>query len=509
MAKPNAADEPAGMERADIKRHLRFAKDEPVSVAFALGGDGKAIMQFDRRKPGRALEKQLKDAAPDSKSHRWGTALVDPNDDKTVCFTVNKAGGGLARKLIVALKGTGFNKVKIQLDDGTEVEAHEEADTEGTEGDEAKPAAAPAAAAATPAEPSPAAANQPNPAALAKDLTDLVKRMLAVIAKDPTQKAALAELATDAQASLKRGDLDQASAGIDILREAVKDGEAASAGRGGGAAQVSMPNGAGPAPAAANGKAAPAANGKAAPADGQPDLRQEGEQILALLAETVKKAMAMVSQIPGLGEIVKSVVPAVQAAIKSGQLELAMSGVQRLADAIVGGSGGAAGGAGSGDKSSSRARRQAGPRHRQGGQRLDRDAAKGDVRGAEAREGVRHRPGRPRSVGRSDQDHAHQGRWHAAPSRRPADARAGSGQQIARPRRTRQAHRTRAQAGPALPEACERGSNDQDVGQQSVPSADDRQDGDVQPRRAAEEHPLTRATRPRPFANPRSRSCHD
>lgn len=350
MAKPNAADEPAGMERADIKRHLRFAKDEPVSVAFALGGDGKAIMQFDRRKPGRALEKQLKDAAPDSKSHRWGTALVDPNDDKTVCFTVNKAGGGLARKLIVALKGTGFNKVKIQLDDGTEVEAHEEADTEGTEGDEAKPAAAPAAAAATPAEPSPAAANQPNPAALAKDLTDLVKRMLAVIAKDPTQKAALAELATDAQASLKRGDLDQASAGIDILREAVKDGEAASAGHGGGAAQATMPNGAGPAPAAANGKAAPAANGKAAPVDGQPDLRQEGEQILALLAETVKKAMAMVSQVPGLGEIVKSVVPAVQAAIKSGQLELAMSGVQRLADAIVGGSGGAAGGAGSGDK---------------------------------------------------------------------------------------------------------------------------------------------------------------
>ena len=245
---------------ADIKRHLRFAKDEPVSVAFALGGDGKAIMQFDRRKPGRALEKQLKDAAPDSKSHRWGTALVDPDDDKTVCFTVNKAGGGLARKLIVALKGTGFNKVKIQLDDGTEVEAHEEADTEGTEGDEAKPAAAPATA----AEPSPAAAAPPNAAALGKDLTDLVKRMLAVIAKDPTQKAALAELATDAQASLKRGDLDQASAGIDILREAVKDGEAASAGRGGGAPQAGMPNGASPVAAGPNGKAAPV---NAQPAD--------------------------------------------------------------------------------------------------------------------------------------------------------------------------------------------------------------------------------------------------
>ena len=115
MAKPAAKDEPAGMDKAELRKHLRFAKAEPIMVAFALDESGKAIVQLDKRKPGRALEKMLKDDAPGSKNHRWGTAVVDPDDEKTIRFTINKPGGGMARKLSVALKGTGFSKIKLLL----------------------------------------------------------------------------------------------------------------------------------------------------------------------------------------------------------------------------------------------------------------------------------------------------------------------------------------------------------------------------------------------------------
>lgn len=403
MAKAATLDEPAGMEKAEIKRHLRFAREEPISVAFALGGDGKAILQLDKRKPGRALEKQLKDAAPDSKSHRWGTALVDPDDAKTIRFTVNKAGGGLARKLIVALKGTGFNKVKIQLEDGTELEAHEEADEEDKDASEARPAAAPAAeaGAAADAAPEPAEstmgaaaegaaadagaapataseasaapeaaaappAGQPNAAVLAKDLTALVKRMLVVISKDSTQKAALTEMATDAQVSLKRGDLEQAGAGIDIFREALNDCEAAINGGGqksaaaGAAPTSAAPTGAAPTSAAptgatSNGAAAPQAQGNQAGHQNgtqpsgtggiAPDLIKEGEAILASLTGALKKLMPMLGMVPGLGELVKAVVPAVQSAVKAGEIERAREGLQQVLEAVAKGQmGGVAGG---------------------------------------------------------------------------------------------------------------------------------------------------------------------
>src|SRR3954462_668475 len=122
MAKAEAAS--AGMDKAELKRHLRLATEGAIPVAFALDATGKnAVLQMHRSKNPKALEKQLKDEAPDSKNHRWGTASVDPDDPKLVRFTINKAGGGIARKLVIALKGTGFNKVKLQLEDGTELEA--------------------------------------------------------------------------------------------------------------------------------------------------------------------------------------------------------------------------------------------------------------------------------------------------------------------------------------------------------------------------------------------------
>src|SRR5260221_12272921 len=110
MAKA-VSGEAAGLDRGDLKRLLRLARKEPVHSAFAFGGDGKAIIMLDKRKPPRALEKGIKDQAPDSKNHRFGSVEINPDEPKLARFVVNKASSGVARRLVIALKGTGFNKV--------------------------------------------------------------------------------------------------------------------------------------------------------------------------------------------------------------------------------------------------------------------------------------------------------------------------------------------------------------------------------------------------------------
>ncbi len=295
------AAESIGSDKAELKRLLKLAVDKPVHMALALGKDGKAIVKLDKMKNPKALEKGLKDDAPDSKNHRNGMVSIDPDDPKTAIFQVTKAVSGIAGKLTIALKGTGFSKIRIVMDDGTALEDHAgedededddagdglaAADSGGADdqdgdddadatqdgsdpdarpvmGDEAATSGGAEAATADPgadadgsapaatgaAQPDP---DQPDAASLTKDLTGLVKQMMAVIAKDPTQKTALAELATDAQASLKRGDLAQASAGLDILRDAIGSGSAAPpAPQAPNAPAANGSNGAAPDPAAA------------------------------------------------------------------------------------------------------------------------------------------------------------------------------------------------------------------------------------------------------------------
>jgi hypothetical protein len=281
-----AKDAGPGLDRAELKKALTIARRQPMHCAFALGADGKPVILIDKIKKGPGLDRDLKTKAPDTKNHRFGVVEIDQDNPKLCRFTINKAGtGGMARKLIVALKGTGFNKVLIQLEDGSTVETEEGEDEET--GDEVAAAGkagaeesggtepAPATANANPAEPptsdnqsqgvaapsaQPAAGNQqaagPDAASLTADLTALVKKMVAVIATDPTKKSALAELATDAQASLKRGDLQRAAAGIDVLREAL-----GSAGDTGG---QPAPNGASRAAPAPNAAAPPDASAAAA-----------------------------------------------------------------------------------------------------------------------------------------------------------------------------------------------------------------------------------------------------
>ncbi len=238
------AGESIGDDKGDLKRLLKIAIKEPVHMAFAIDGNQSAI-KLDKVKNPKALMKLLQDGMPSAKIVRFGTAIVDAEEPKKVTFQINKlAGGGTAKKLAKALKGTGFSKVTLMTEDGEVEEAQEE-----EEEPQEEPTAA-AGAAADPEAPAAPAAAAPEPAAedagaLTGQLTALVKQMVEVIKKDPSAKAALAQLATDAQASIKGGDLRQAAAGIEILRQAIADAS-------------------GPGAAAAPANGATPANGKAA-----------------------------------------------------------------------------------------------------------------------------------------------------------------------------------------------------------------------------------------------------
>ena len=281
-----------GMDRTELKKHIQFAREEAVQLAFAIGGDGEAVIHMHRRKPGRALEKELKEASPDSKNHRWGTLSMDPDDPKLARVVVNKAGGGLSRKLGKALKGTGCGKVQIVLEDGTEVDVHEEEDGDvdvslkpteeladgpddgqdqrGDDGDRAAPPGdglladddapprggpgrdlgdipvSPRMAPPSRPDAPPGTGTLPDMKALTLALSGLVKRLLDAVKHDPSQREELTTLATGAQASLRSGDLDGAAAGMDVLRQALDDvagGAAPAAGNpGAGKPQPSPPS---------------------------------------------------------------------------------------------------------------------------------------------------------------------------------------------------------------------------------------------------------------------------
>src|SRR4051794_16129395 len=260
----------AGSDRAELKKLLVLARKQPVHMALALGGDGKAIVKLDKLKNPRTLVKDLREEGG-SKNHRFGTVMIDPDNPKLARFIVNKEIGGFARRLVVALKGTGFTKVMIVSEDGTALEdaageddefasdeddnyAAEEDDADGQpsqiaslgNGSESQHGETTYVSADAFARDEPAGdeasgeqsatgqdggevAPQLDKTALAADLTGLVRNMMTVIARDPSQRAGLVQLATDAQANLKRGELEQAAAGIDLLREALDSAPSASA----------------------------------------------------------------------------------------------------------------------------------------------------------------------------------------------------------------------------------------------------------------------------------------
>lgn len=107
----NTASPRAGMQKPELKTHVRLARRAPVHIAFALGGDGKAIILMDRHKQPRAVLKELKQQAADSRSHRCGAMTLDEENPKLARIVVDKPAPGLARKLIKALSGTGVKQI--------------------------------------------------------------------------------------------------------------------------------------------------------------------------------------------------------------------------------------------------------------------------------------------------------------------------------------------------------------------------------------------------------------
>lgn len=105
-------EEGGGLDKRDIRRLLKYAQADPIAMALGIGEDGRPVIQLDRRRPPRAVLKQLLDEAGDLREPRFGTLAVS-EDRRTATFTLNKQAGGLKRKLTVALKGTGITRVEI------------------------------------------------------------------------------------------------------------------------------------------------------------------------------------------------------------------------------------------------------------------------------------------------------------------------------------------------------------------------------------------------------------
>ncbi len=201
------ADVDTGMDKQDMKRLLLKSKQEPLNCAFGQGAEPSVgLLMIDRVKQPKALDKELGKAFPDAKNTRWGTAFVDVDDNpKLVKFRINKPVSGMARKLAKTLRGTGFTKVEILLDDGTPVEAYSEEE----EGEAATAAAGP--------PPLPAAGADIG--ALQRALAALIPRIQTVA--DPAHKAALAKLAAEINGQLKANAPGEAASSIDRLREAL------------------------------------------------------------------------------------------------------------------------------------------------------------------------------------------------------------------------------------------------------------------------------------------------
>lgn len=197
-----------GMELADLKRLLMKSKAEPVNVAVGLSGK-TAVMMLHKMKQPRAVSKDLEGKFKDLKTPRWGTAFVDTDEDpKLVILTLNRAGGGLGRRLKKTLKGTGFSKVRIQLEDGTVDEDIGEED-EGEAGEE---------------EGHTQGAEPPapwNPAEVTARLTELVKQMVGVVKSAPDRVGELKDLATKAQAAIKTGAENAAIEAVDAFASAL------------------------------------------------------------------------------------------------------------------------------------------------------------------------------------------------------------------------------------------------------------------------------------------------
>jgi hypothetical protein len=218
------ADAGTGMEKAEMKTLLKRATiEKPVRFAFAMGTNNSlALLILDKQKQPRALGADLEKKFPDAKNMRFGEAFngaaSEDEDSKLVKFRVNKPITAMARRLVKTLKGTGFTRVEIILEDGTAVESEEEAD-------EQQPASGTAKSTdgvPPPPPPPPPEAQKPDPAELQRQLAALIPKIPVAAAADPTRLDTLKKLAVDATTNLKTGNLVYAATVIAQLAKALE-----------------------------------------------------------------------------------------------------------------------------------------------------------------------------------------------------------------------------------------------------------------------------------------------
>lgn len=236
------------MSAAEMKPILAMARHgNPASCVIALTKDKEGVVLLHRRRAPKQLLAQLKKQAAgiglelEVPTLRFGRAVVDQHESASLLtFTVNRdAPGSMRPKLLEQVRKAGFSRVEIIADAGLESEPDE--DEEEAEGAAAAagPAETPFASAApsapaAPSEPPAAPAAQaeapppagpqgqgPDTAVMTKILTDLVRRMIPVIAADRGRAGTLKELALRAQAQIKTGDVSGAGAAIEALRREV------------------------------------------------------------------------------------------------------------------------------------------------------------------------------------------------------------------------------------------------------------------------------------------------
>jgi hypothetical protein len=231
------------MEVADIRRLLNESKSsgKPIGCAVGMSKDMKtALLLLHKTHEGSELGRNLKKDVPDVVNMRFGTARIDEENQKMVRLVLNRPVSGVAKKLIKTLKGTGYTKVKLGLEDGTEFEGAD--DEEDAQAQAAKQAQAPTAEAARPAPPPPAteapaipaagAAPPPPPApekdaappdadALKKELAALAGQIPGAAGGDAAKTAAMVKLAREGQANIATNNLKYAATSIEQLRRAI------------------------------------------------------------------------------------------------------------------------------------------------------------------------------------------------------------------------------------------------------------------------------------------------
>ncbi|HME22297.1 MAG TPA: hypothetical protein VKI44_13310 [Acetobacteraceae bacterium] len=245
------------MAPAEMKSILALSKrGAPVSCAIALTTDKEGVILLDKKRKPKKLLAELKKTATDAgltldmPSMRFGRAVVDIDTNPSLLsLVVNKeAPGAMRPRLLEHVKKAGYKQLEIRVDAALETEPEDDqpaappqqapsprgdaaAAAPGTPPPSPPPAGpAPQATAAAPPPPaapsggpaSPAPApGQPGAAdvgALMKELTVLVRQIVALASTNPQAAAEHKELASKAQSSLKSGDAAGGRKHIDELR---------------------------------------------------------------------------------------------------------------------------------------------------------------------------------------------------------------------------------------------------------------------------------------------------